>query len=167
MNTHSSGDGWWQTQPAAVILRRGRIGVLSLCLCVAAALSPSWGKPMPVRAPPGELVISLSLQSKLGTLADGLRHELILCLGGVMGAMAVLTKQELLLPIVGGLFVIEALSVIIQVTSYKLTGKRVFRMAPLHHHFELLGWSETRVTIRFWIIAFVFALMSLSTFKLR
>ncbi len=90
-----------------------------------------------------------------------------LALGGVIGAMAVLTKQELLLPIVGGLFVLETLSVIIQVGSFKLRKKRVFRMAPLHHHFELKGWSETKVTIRFWIIALMFALMSLATLKLR
>ncbi len=90
-----------------------------------------------------------------------------LALGGVIGAMAVLTKQELLLPLVGGLFVLETMSVIIQVTSFKLTGKRVFRMAPLHHHFELMGWSESKVTIRFWILAFLFALMSLATLKLR
>ena len=81
--------------------------------------------------------------------------------------MAILTKQELLLPLVAGLFVIEALSVVIQVASFKLTGKRVFRMAPIHHHFELLGWAETKVTMRFWIIALLFALMSLSTLKLR
>ncbi len=90
-----------------------------------------------------------------------------LALGGVMGAMAVLLKQELLLPIVGGLFVIETLSVIIQVGSVKLTGKRVFRMAPIHHHFELKGWSESKITIRFWIVAFMFALLSLATLKLR
>lgn len=90
-----------------------------------------------------------------------------LALGGVLSAMAILLKQELLLPIVGGLFVIETLSVIIQVGSFKLRKKRVFRMAPLHHHFELLGWSETKVTIRFWIIALLFALMSLATLKLR
>ena len=90
-----------------------------------------------------------------------------LALGGVIGTMAILTKQELLLPVVAGLFVIEALSVVIQVASFKLTGKRVFRMAPLHHHFELSGWSETKVTIRFWIIAILFALMSLSALKLR
>jgi phospho-N-acetylmuramoyl-pentapeptide-transferase len=88
-------------------------------------------------------------------------------LGGALGTMAVLTKQELLLLIVGGLFVMEALSVIIQVGSYKLRGKRVFRMAPLHHHFELLGWSESKVTVRFWIISILFALMSLATLKLR
>jgi len=90
-----------------------------------------------------------------------------LALGGAIGTMAILTKQELLLPIVAGLFVLEAGSVLIQVGSYKLTGKRVFRMAPLHHHFELLGWSETKVTLRFWIVAFIFALLSLTTLKLR
>ncbi|MDP7638701.1 MAG: phospho-N-acetylmuramoyl-pentapeptide-transferase [Candidatus Hydrogenedentes bacterium] len=90
-----------------------------------------------------------------------------LALGGVIASMAVLTKQELILPIVGGLFVLEALSVIIQVVSFKTRGKRVFRMAPLHHHFELKGWSETKVTIRFWILALMFALLSLSTLKLR
>ena len=90
-----------------------------------------------------------------------------LALGGAIGTMAILTKQELLLIVVGGLFVIEAGSVVLQVASYKLRGKRVFKMAPLHHHFELLGWSETKVTIRFWIIALIFALMSLATLKLR
>jgi phospho-N-acetylmuramoyl-pentapeptide-transferase len=90
-----------------------------------------------------------------------------LALGGVIGAMAILTKQELLLPVVAGLFVLEGMSVVIQVASFKLTGKRVFRMAPLHHHFELKGWSETKVTIRFWIIAILFALMSLGALKLR
>ena len=90
-----------------------------------------------------------------------------LALGGAMGTLAVLTKQELLLPIVGGLFVLEGLSVILQVGSYKLRGKRIFKMAPLHHHFELMGWSESKVPIRFWILAFMFALLSLATLKLR
>ncbi len=90
-----------------------------------------------------------------------------LALGGVLGALAVLTKQELLLPIVGGLFVLEGSSVLIQVGSFKLRGKRVFKMSPLHHHFELSGWSETKVVVRFWIVAFVFALLSLATLKLR
>lgn len=90
-----------------------------------------------------------------------------LALGGAIGTMAILTKQELLLIVVGGLFVVEALSVLIQVASFKLRGKRVFRMAPLHHHFELAGWSETKVTIRFWIVALIFALMSLGALKLR
>lgn len=90
-----------------------------------------------------------------------------LALGGGLGIVAVVAKQEILLVIVGGLFVLEALSVMIQVGSYKLRGKRVFRMAPLHHHFELLGWSETQVVVRFWIIALVFALAGLATLKLR
>jgi len=90
-----------------------------------------------------------------------------LALGGALGTCALLTKQELLLVIVGGLFVLEALSVILQVASFKLRGKRIFLMAPLHHHFELKGWSETQVTVRFWIIAAVFALMSLGTLKAR
>jgi len=90
-----------------------------------------------------------------------------LALGGGIGIVAVVAKQELLLVLVGGLFVLEALSVVIQVASYKLRGTRVFRMAPLHHHFELLGWTETQVVVRFWIIAVVFALAGLSTLKLR
>jgi phospho-N-acetylmuramoyl-pentapeptide-transferase len=90
-----------------------------------------------------------------------------LALGGGIGIVAVVAKQELLLVLVGGLFVLEALSVLIQVASYKLTGKRVFRMAPLHHHFELVGWQETQVVVRFWIISVVFALAGLATLKLR
>ncbi len=90
-----------------------------------------------------------------------------LALGGGIGIVAVVAKQELLLLLVGGLFVLEALSVLIQVVSFKLRGTRVFRMAPLHHHFELLGWTETQVVVRFWIIAVVFALAGLSTLKLR
>jgi phospho-N-acetylmuramoyl-pentapeptide-transferase len=88
-------------------------------------------------------------------------------LGGALGTVAILIKQELLLFFVGGLFVIEALSVMLQVASFKLTGKRVFRMAPLHHHFELVGWKEPQVIVRFWIVAIVFALFSLTTLKLR
>jgi len=90
-----------------------------------------------------------------------------LSLGAAIAAVAVMTKQEVLLAIVGGLFVMEALSVIIQVASFKSTGRRVFKMAPLHHHFELLGWAESRVIIRFWIIAILFAVLALSTLKLR
>jgi phospho-N-acetylmuramoyl-pentapeptide-transferase len=90
-----------------------------------------------------------------------------LALGGALGTVAILIKQELLLIIVGGVFVLEALSVIIQVGSFKLTGKRVFRMSPLHHHFELIGWSEPKVITRFLIVAIVFALFSLTTLKLR
>ncbi len=90
-----------------------------------------------------------------------------LALGGALGAIAVATKHEIVLAIVGGLFVLETLSVIIQVVSFKLTGKRVFRMAPLHHHFEQKGWAEATVVVRFWIISVVLALIGLATLKLR
>jgi phospho-N-acetylmuramoyl-pentapeptide-transferase len=90
-----------------------------------------------------------------------------LALGGLLGSVAVATKHELVLAIVGGLFVLEAVSVIVQVVSFKLTGKRVFRMAPLHHHFEQKGWTEPQIVIRFWIISIVLALAGLSTLKLR
>jgi len=90
-----------------------------------------------------------------------------LALGGAIGTVAVLTKQELLLLLVGGLFVIEAVSVIIQVISFKTTGKRVFLMSPIHHHFEKLGWAESKIVVRFWIVAILFALASISTLKLR
>ncbi len=90
-----------------------------------------------------------------------------LALGGAIGTVAVIIKQELLLPFIGGVFVLEALSVIIQVGSYKLRKKRVFKMAPLHHHFELLGWSESKVIVRFWIASLIFALFALTTLKLR
>ena len=91
-----------------------------------------------------------------------------LALGGAIGTVAVIIKQELLLPFIGGVFVLEILSVILQVGSYKLrNGKRIFKMAPLHHHFELMGWSESKVITRFWITALVFALFALTTLKLR
>jgi phospho-N-acetylmuramoyl-pentapeptide-transferase len=90
-----------------------------------------------------------------------------LALGGAIGTVAVMIKQEILLFFVGGIFVIEALSVILQVASFKMTGKRIFRMAPIHHHFELGGWSESKIIVRFWIAALVFALFSLTTLKLR
>ena len=91
-----------------------------------------------------------------------------LALGGAIGTVAVVIKQELLLPFIGGVFIMEALSVILQVGSYKLRGgKRIFKMAPLHHHFELMGWSESKVIARFWILALVFALFALTTLKLR
>ena len=90
-----------------------------------------------------------------------------LALGGAIGTVAIIIKQELLLPFIGGIFVLEALSVIIQVASYKLRKKRVFKMAPLHHHFELVGWSESKIIIRFWILALIFALFALTTLKLR
>ncbi|MBI1766611.1 MAG: phospho-N-acetylmuramoyl-pentapeptide-transferase [Acidobacteria bacterium] len=88
-------------------------------------------------------------------------------IGGALGTMAVLIKQELVLPILGGIFVIEGLSVMIQVGSFKLRGKRVFKMAPIHHHFEMLGWQEPKIVFRFLIVAILFALLSLSTLKLR
>jgi phospho-N-acetylmuramoyl-pentapeptide-transferase len=90
-----------------------------------------------------------------------------LALGGAIGTLAVLTKSELLLPLIGGLYVVEAASVIIQVASFKLTGRRVFRMAPLHHHYELAGWPEPKIVVRFWIVSFALALLALSTLKLR
>ena len=90
-----------------------------------------------------------------------------LALGGAIGTVAVIIKQELLLIFIGGVFVAEGLSVIIQVASFKLTGRRVFRMAPLHHHYELKGWKENQVVVRFWIITMILVLFGLSTLKLR
>jgi len=90
-----------------------------------------------------------------------------LALGGAIGTVVVLIKQELLLPFIGGVFVIEAVSVLLQVSSYKLRKKRIFKMAPIHHHFELLGWSESKIIVRFWIASLVFALFALTTLKLR
>ena len=91
-----------------------------------------------------------------------------LALGGAIGTVAVVIKEELLLPFIGGVFILEAVSVMLQVGSYKLrNGKRIFKMAPLHHHFELMGWSESKVITRFWIMALVFALFALTTLKLR
>src|SRR4029077_12100450 len=90
-----------------------------------------------------------------------------LALGGPVGTVAILIKQELLLPIVCGVFVIEGLSVILQVASFKLRGKRIFKMAPLHHHFELIGWQEPKIITRFLIVAIIFSLFSLTTLKLR
>jgi len=90
-----------------------------------------------------------------------------LAMGGALGSVAVVTKHELVFAVVGGLFVLETVSVVVQVVSFKLTGKRVFRMAPLHHHYEKKGWKEPTIVIRFWIIALVLALLGLSTLKLR
>jgi phospho-N-acetylmuramoyl-pentapeptide-transferase len=90
-----------------------------------------------------------------------------LALGAVLGTIAVIVRQELVLVVMGGVFVIETLSVMIQVASFKLTGKRVFRMAPIHHHFELKGWPEPRVIVRFWIISVVLVLVGLATLKVR
>ena len=90
-----------------------------------------------------------------------------LALGGMLGAIAVAVKHEIVLAVIGGLFVLEAVSVIVQVVSFKLTGKRIFKMAPIHHHFEQLGWTEPQIVIRFWIISVMLALAGLSTLKLR
>jgi phospho-N-acetylmuramoyl-pentapeptide-transferase len=90
-----------------------------------------------------------------------------LALGGALGAIAVIVKHEIVLFIVGGVFVLETVSVIVQVISFKLTGKRVFRMAPLHHHYEEKGWAESTIVVRFWIIALVLALAGLASLKLR
>lgn len=90
-----------------------------------------------------------------------------LAIGGVLGLVAVIVKQELLLVVAGGIFVVEAMSVILQVYSFKMTGKRIFKMAPIHHHFELSGWPEPKIIVRFWIISIVLALLSLVTLKLR
>ena len=90
-----------------------------------------------------------------------------LALGGSLGAIGVTTKHEIVLAITGGLFVLEAISVIVQVVSFKLTGKRIFMMAPIHHHFEKKGWAESTIVIRFWIISLILAMIGLATLKLR
>jgi phospho-N-acetylmuramoyl-pentapeptide-transferase len=90
-----------------------------------------------------------------------------LALGGTLGVLAVLVRQEIVLIIMGGIFVVETLSVILQVGSFKLRGKRIFRMAPIHHHYELKGWPEPRVIVRFWIISLMLVLVGLATLKLR
>ncbi len=90
-----------------------------------------------------------------------------LALGAALGVIAILVRQELVLFIMGGVFVVETVSVILQVASYKLTGKRIFRMAPLHHHFELKGWPEPRVIVRFWVITVILVLVGLATLKIR
>ena len=90
-----------------------------------------------------------------------------LALGAALGIVTVIVRQEIVLVIMGGVFVVEALSVMLQVASFKLLGKRIFRMAPLHHHFELKGWKENQVVVRFWIITFILVLVGLSTLKLR
>ena len=90
-----------------------------------------------------------------------------LALGGALGTLAVLTKAELLLPLIGGIYVVEAGSVIIQVAWFKLFGRRVFKMAPLHHHFEMKGWAEPKIIVRFWIVSIMLALVGLLSIKLR
>ncbi len=90
-----------------------------------------------------------------------------LAIGGILGLVAVLLKQEILLLVIGGVFVIEVLSVLLQVCSFKIRGRRILKMAPIHHHFQILGWEETKVVIRFWIWGILFALLGLSTLKIR
>ena len=90
-----------------------------------------------------------------------------LSLGGSLGAAGIITKHEIVLAIIGGLFVLEAISVIVQVISFKMTGKRIFRMAPIHHHYEKKGWPESTVVIRFWIVAIILAMIGLATLKFR
>ena len=90
-----------------------------------------------------------------------------LALGGSLGAIGIITKHEIVLAITGGVFVLEAVSVIVQVLSFKLTGRRVFKMAPIHHHFEKKGWAESTVVVRFWIISIILAMIGLATLKLR
>ena len=90
-----------------------------------------------------------------------------LALGGALGTIAILSKTEILLIVIGGVFVIEVLSVIIQVASFKLRGKRIFKMAPIHHHFELKGWAEELVVVRFWVVGFLLSILALTTFKIR
>lgn len=124
----------------------GELAIFSACL-VGAGLGFLWYNTYPAQVFMGDV----------GSLP----------LGGALGAIAVFTKHEILLAIVGGIFVIEALSVITQVTSFKLTGKRVFKMAPIHHHFELKGWPEPRVIVRFWIISVMLAIFALMSLKLR
>lgn len=124
----------------------GELAVISLSL-VGAGLGFLWYNAYPAQVFMGDV----------GSLA----------LGGILGIIAVLTKHEILLALVGGIFVLETLSVIIQVVSFKTTGKRVFAMAPIHHHYEKKGWSEPKIIVRFWIISIILALVALSTLKLR
>jgi phospho-N-acetylmuramoyl-pentapeptide-transferase len=128
------------------VLGAGDLIILTACI-IGAGLAFLW-----FNAPPAAVFMG-----DTGSLA----------LGGALGAIAVVTHHEIVLAIVGGLFVLEAVSVIIQVYYYKRTGKRVFRMAPIHHHFELKGWPEPRVIVRFWIITVILVLVGLATLKLR
>ena len=128
------------------IPRTGEIAVI-LGAVIGAGLGFLW-----FNAPPAQIFMG-----EIGALA----------LGAVLGLIAVIVRQELILVVMGGVFVIETLSVMIQVASFKLTGKRVFRMAPIHHHFELKGWPEPRVIVRFWIISVILVLVGLATLKVR
>ena len=134
------------------------------------------GKKIPFVNDTGELVIICValIGSGLGFLWYNAPPAMVfmgdtgsLSMGGAIGSIAVATKHEVILSIIGGIFVLEALSVFAQVISFKLTGKRIFRMAPIHHHFEQKGWSESTIVIRFWIIAIILALLGLASLKLR
>jgi phospho-N-acetylmuramoyl-pentapeptide-transferase len=127
------------------------VGTGELCVFLAALVGASLGF-LWYNAPP-----AMVFMGDTGSLP----------LGGALGTVAVAVKHEVVLAIVGGLFVLETVSVIVQVVSFKLTGKRVFRMAPIHHHYEQLGWKEPTIVIRFWIVAVILALIGLSTLKLR
>ena len=116
-----------------------------------------------MKAPVPNFTSSTSRSSDSASFLD----MMLATMSGMLGTVAVIVRQELVLVIMGGIFVIETLSVMIQVASFKLTGKRVFRMAPIHHHFELKGWPEPRVIVRFWIISVVLVLVGLATLKVR
>jgi phospho-N-acetylmuramoyl-pentapeptide-transferase len=170
----------------AVNLTDGLDGLAIGPVMTSAATYGSWPtcRGMPASRVPGDRV------RRRGRRADGLALALVgaglgflwynaypaqvfmgdvgsLAIGGVLGHVGLLTKHELLLVVVGGIFVLETVSVVMQVVSFKTTGKRVFAMAPIHHHYEKLGWSEPKIIVRFWIISVVLALVALSTLKLR
>ena len=129
------------------VLGLARSGLATVAALVGAGLGFLW-----FNAPP-----AMVFMGDTGSLA----------LGGALGTIAVATKHEIVLAVVGGLFVMEAVSVVVQVASFKMTGKRVFRMAPIHHHYEQLGWTEPTIVIRFWIVAVMLALLGLASLKLR
>ena len=115
----------------------------------------------------GFILISIVSHSSFDPTVNNLSSQDVTNLGGSLGAIGVTTKHEIVLAITGGLFVLEAISVIVQVVSFKLTGKRIFMMAPIHHHFEKKGWAESTIVIRFWIISLILAMIGLATLKLR
>ena len=173
--------GWWFVPLAALVIFATTSGVNeadgldglaagTMALAVAAYLVIAWwGGHMELAA-----MCAILIGATLGFLWFNVHPATVfmgdtgsLALGAALGAVSVITKHELVLAIVGGLFVLETVSVIVQVVSFKLTGKRIFAMAPLHHHFEKKGWPESTIVIRFWIIASILALAGLSTLKLR
>ena len=161
-----------QEANALLSFSRSGLGIIGPAIAglLVVGVGPGWALAVDALTYAGNLanLAAAMGRSDLPQAVQGAAQTLLsLGLGGALGTVALLVKQELLLPIVGGVFVLEALSVIIQVGSFKLTGKRVFKMAPLHHHFELAGWSKPKVITRFLIAAIVFALFSLTTLKLR